>query len=123
MRIAKIVFVKLVSIKLLVVRFPSQLCREVLLFIGCTQPASKCLCVSCSVVILAFVKSEGKTVKKRSHPNGGLPKDETTALLSDNTNSLEGSLRERVVSSATAIFVECPPRGNVFVASFPHFTP
>ncbi len=61
--------------------------------------------IHCSVVVLAFVKSEGKVVKKQDYRNGGTPKSETTALLSDNTNSLEGSLRQRVVSWAVLVIV------------------
>ena len=48
----------------------------------------------CSVVILAFVKSEGKVTSKKSNDAA---KDETSGLLSDQTDSLEGSLRDRVV--------------------------
>ena len=48
----------------------------------------------CSVIVLAFVKSEGKVTSRKSKDT---VKDETSALLSDQTNSLEGSLRDRVV--------------------------
>lgn len=47
-----------------------------------------------SVIILAFVKSQGKETKG-SDRKGGV--SETTALLSEQTDSLEGSLRDKVV--------------------------
>ena len=47
-----------------------------------------------SVVILAFVRSSGKAVKDTK--KGGV--SETTSLLSDQPDSLEGSLRDKVVS-------------------------
>ena len=47
-----------------------------------------------SVVILAFVKSSGKAAKDTK--KGGV--SETTNLLSDQPDSLEGSLRDKVVS-------------------------
>ena len=52
---------------------------------------------TCSVVILAFVKSEGKSSEKKSESEPQSP-NESTALLTDKNSSLEGSLRERVVS-------------------------
>ena len=62
-----------------------------------------------SVIILAFVKSSGKTVGK-SGQKGGV--SETTALLSDQTDSLEGSLRDKVVSqndaSGTSLMQQLP---------------
>ena len=50
-----------------------------------------------SVIVLAFVKSEGKAVTRKPSDNGHLS-NESTGLLSDQTDSLEGSLRNRVVS-------------------------
>ena len=55
-----------------------------------------CVCVF-SVVILAFVKSEGKSSEKPSESEPNSP-NENTSLLTDKNSSLEGSLRERVVS-------------------------
>ncbi len=50
------------------------------------------MCV-CSVVILAFVKSEGRKTTERL-----MYEAETQALLGEKTNSLEGSLKKKVVS-------------------------
>ena len=51
-----------------------------------------------SVVILAFVKSEGKSSEKSSESEAHSP-NESTSLLTDKNSSLDGSLRERVVSN------------------------
>ena len=51
-----------------------------------------------SVVMLAFVKSEGKSTEKPSESEPQSP-NESTSLLADKNSSLEGSLRERVVST------------------------
>lgn len=51
-----------------------------------------------SIIVLAFVKSEGKAVTRKPSDNGRIS-NESTALLSGQTDSLEGSLRNRVVSS------------------------
>ena len=48
-------------------------------------------------MILAFVKSEGKSSEKPSESEPNSP-NENTSLLTDKNSSLEGSLRERVVS-------------------------
>lgn len=53
-----------------------------------------------SVVILAFVKSEGKSSEKQSESEPQSP-NESTGLLTDKNSSLEGSLRERVVSKSS----------------------
>ena len=50
-----------------------------------------------SVIILAFVKSEGKKPVK-IHTTEKAPSEEEEPLLGDHPNSLEGSLRARVVS-------------------------
>ena len=54
--------------------------------------------LSQSVFILAFVKSEGKSQAGAGEPS------EKSALLGDKTASLEGSLRERMVSHHTCVF-------------------
>ena len=51
-----------------------------------------------SVVILAFVKSEGTASEKSSESEPHSP-NESTSLLTDKNSSLDGSLRERVVSN------------------------
>lgn len=50
-----------------------------------------------SVIILAFVKSEGKKPVK-IHTTEKAPSEEEEPLLGDHSKSLEGSLRARVVS-------------------------
>ena len=55
-------------------------------------------CIYYSVVILAFVKSEGKSSEKSSESEPHSP-NESTSLLTDKNSSLDGSLRERVVSN------------------------
>jgi hypothetical protein len=57
-----------------------------------------------SVVILAFVKSEGKSSEKSSESEPHSP-NESTSLLTDKNSSLEGSLRERVVSIDNMIII------------------
>ena len=56
-----------------------------------------------SVIILAFVKSEGKSTDKSSESEPESP-TEHTSLLSERNSSLEGSLRERVVGGANIAF-------------------
>ena len=73
-----------------------------------------------SVIILAFVKSQGKDVKGGDH-KGGV--SETTALLSEQTDSLEGSLRDKVVRTTHS----CLPSSTLpflsLVSCASHVTP
>ena len=61
-----------------------------------------CFYCSDSVVILAFVKSEGKSTEKPAESRSHSP-TEHTSLLADRNSSLEGSLRERVVRATTNV--------------------
>ena len=55
-----------------------------------------------SVVILAFVKSEGKATEKSTDEEPSSPTEQTN-LLSERHSSLEGSLRERVVRKSVHV--------------------
>ena len=70
-----------------------------------------CFYYSDSVVILAFVKSEGKSTEKPPESTSHSP-TEHTSLLADRNSSLEGSLRERVVRATNVVLclhVEATP--------------
>ncbi len=58
----------------------------------------------CSVIVLAFVKSEGRKTKSTTTLSDS-PVTENTRLLGSRTSSLEGSLHDRVVSCSTAWIV------------------